>query len=739
MYRNIKVEAEHNELILENEYGDKVIIPANKRRWVQQKMKEGCNGCIDNLVSSLPTVEDYASDGALYPGGIEGFEGELNNENTTPTDPPINVYEKAPRKGARLIYDENDNIIGEETHRMGWGTMDDKFVVTPTLFQDDKGEWYEGDLREGIRRGESWTFDTQEEAEAFAAGSWKQYANDNAVNPIITLPEVTVVPKENRYSEYRKQYIRENPFNINEWVQERFDNPTGRQKIQKINPQKFRQELRQAGIKRRNEEINKAVIERLYNENPQGEMFRGEWIDSFTEKEQQLLLTDPRFQTTIWQDFKQGLEAAAASTPGIAATQILESKDLSVKEKIQLLEQYTDNPVITNLLESFKMLSPLDVPAKAVQSVYKDDYSLGDALAGKKNDAGMIEDIVTNPLNLLNGGMFGTGVKKGTKIASSIDDVLKNLPKLKTDPVKFDNIEDLIKGITIRDRKNMTIMKEGDKYFKQLNNPESLKRLKEFGDEYGIDLMTAYKKAAERWEYGTNIGKNTRFQVAGEEIFKGNRINAMGTSTLDKEGILYEKLGIKGDLSDNSVNYINIKSDIRDYPTIVWHELSHDINKFIIDSSPKLRQDISDIFVKNLDEVNKEKVLKARKIADSLYKSDFEKSNKDLIKSDKTIEEIIEGEFYYVTRPTETWAFLSTNLRQNLKNTGIIKDYNEILTTAKLEQAIKNENTVFSRFEPYIKDKNKFIELFNKMTLAIAPAALFLQSQQGSEPDNKKQ
>jgi hypothetical protein len=430
MLNNVKVEAEHNELILENEYGDKVIIPANKRRWVQQKMKEGCNGCIDNLVSSLPTVEDYASDGALYPGGVEGFEGELNNENTTPTDPPINVYEKAPRKGARLIYDENDNIIGEETHRMGWGTMDDKFVVTPTLFQDDKGEWYEGDLREGVRRGESWTFDTQEEAEAFAAGSWKQYANDNAVNPITTLPEITVVPKENRYSEYRKQYIRENPFNINEWVQERFDNPTGRQKIQKINPQKFRQELRQAGIKRRNEEINKAVIERLYNENPQGEMSRGEWIDSFTEKEQQLLLTDPRFQTTLWQDLSQGLKAAAASTPGIAATQILESKDLSVKEKIQLLEQYTDNPVITNLLESFKMLSPLEVPAKAVQSVYKDDYSLGDALAGKKNNAGMIEDVATDPLNLVGAGIFSKlsksnkiidAVKAGSKLDELVD------------------------------------------------------------------------------------------------------------------------------------------------------------------------------------------------------------------------------------------------------------------------------------------------------------------------------
>jgi len=53
-----------------------------------------------------------------------------------------------------------------------------------------------------------------------------------------------------------------------------------------------------------------------------------------------------------------------------------------------------------------------------------------------------------------------------------------------------------------------------------------------------------------------------------------------------------------------------------------------------------------------------------------------------------------------------------------------------LLTPEKLEQAIKNGNTVFSRFEPYIKDKEAFIKLFNKMTLSIAPAALYLQSQQ---------
>jgi len=65
MFKNIKVEAEHNEMILENSHGDKVIIPANKRTWVKRQLIRGCHGCIDNLVSSLPVLADYAEDGTL--------------------------------------------------------------------------------------------------------------------------------------------------------------------------------------------------------------------------------------------------------------------------------------------------------------------------------------------------------------------------------------------------------------------------------------------------------------------------------------------------------------------------------------------------------------------------------------------------------------------------------------------------------------------------------------------------
>ena len=67
MFKNISIEAEHNELILENSHGDKVIIPANKRNWVKQKLSEGCHSCIDSLVETLPVASQYAQDGSWFP------------------------------------------------------------------------------------------------------------------------------------------------------------------------------------------------------------------------------------------------------------------------------------------------------------------------------------------------------------------------------------------------------------------------------------------------------------------------------------------------------------------------------------------------------------------------------------------------------------------------------------------------------------------------------------------------
>ena len=67
MDKGMKIEVEDRELFLVNEAGDKVIIPQDKAAWVKEKLKEGCHGCIDKLVETLPVMEDYADDGSLFP------------------------------------------------------------------------------------------------------------------------------------------------------------------------------------------------------------------------------------------------------------------------------------------------------------------------------------------------------------------------------------------------------------------------------------------------------------------------------------------------------------------------------------------------------------------------------------------------------------------------------------------------------------------------------------------------
>jgi len=74
------VEVEGGEIGLKNSHGDIVIIPKNKANWVKQKLSEGCHGCIDSLVESLPSMKDYAEDGGILPSW-EKVKSTLNPYN----------------------------------------------------------------------------------------------------------------------------------------------------------------------------------------------------------------------------------------------------------------------------------------------------------------------------------------------------------------------------------------------------------------------------------------------------------------------------------------------------------------------------------------------------------------------------------------------------------------------------------------------------------------------------------
>ena len=165
MKQNINIEAEGNELVLKNKAGDYVIIPKKYRLEVQDMIKEGCHGCIDKLVETLPVMEDYAQDGSLYP---------------------------------------------EEP------------VINPN-------------------------------------------------NPI-ELHEITVKAEAPTYIKYKQAWEKENPFDINKYVEDRFNNPVGREAIKRINEKAWKETLRQEGLKKRQTELDEATkMGLLYQRfNPQG-------------------------------------------------------------------------------------------------------------------------------------------------------------------------------------------------------------------------------------------------------------------------------------------------------------------------------------------------------------------------------------------------------------------------------------------------------------------------------------
>lgn len=694
MKYNIDVNVEDGEIAIRNSHGDLAIIPKDKRDWVKQKLSEGCHDCIDSLVETLPVASQYAQDGSVYPPNTKVKVSHNNQIKEYDISSP--EYRDLYNSGKLMSYDKTT----------------DTYSATPlkeVTITAEAPQWLKDKRRYEFEFTKDMFIDKNMPKFSRAMG-----VSANNMHP-------------NNVKEYDNI--------INDKVAE--------------------------SILKRNLKVGTSANDRL------------KWYNSLSEKEREIVnnsYSADKFSPAV----RAYMESQSNEAKKYGILETFRDADKLAQSVEGTPERFRIFPNAENNYENYvNPLMWIGDMAKGLGNVSKDikeeNYLkaagsvasplLGGALGGLgakttgqfiKNTflplGGLEENIVKGGKNLVGAGLVGKlskadkvidAVKVGTKMANKTDDVLKNLPKLEQIPVDYNKIEDLIKNFTAKsdiDKKNSLIMKEGNKYFKELNNSESLKRLKEFGEEYNIDLLDAYKKAEKRWDYNTSIGKHNKFQVAGDEVFKDDIVDAMGVSTLDPEGLMKTFLSkdknVSKDLSENSINYINKKTDIRDYHTVVWHELSHDINKQIIGSSSKLQKEIGEIFIDDLSKLSNENILNAKNKANDLYKSNFEKSNTGRFRNNKTVDEIAKDEFNYITEPTETWAFLSTNLRQDLKNTGLIKDYNQTLTSEILEQAIKNNNTVFSRFEPYIKDKDRFIKLFNKMTLSIAPAALYLQSQQ---------
>jgi hypothetical protein len=259
-------------------------------------------------------------------------------------------------------------------------------------------------------------------------------SQDDFVYDAGTLNEVTITEEAPQWLKYRREYVKNNPFNIDEYVENRVNNPVGREKIKIIDTEKWKKELRQEGLETRYNSAMDYVAGELIRNKPQGNLSRAEWLDGMTAKEEEIIKRNPEYTSSLWQDTKRGLISATEITSAQTFGNILNSPDYTTREKQQMIEEYKDHPIMSKLGDAAKILSPLTVPSKMVQSAYKDGYSFTDALKGKKNDAGIVEDIFTDPLNLVGVGLMGKlskadkvidGTKVGSKVLGKTDDIVK--------------------------------------------------------------------------------------------------------------------------------------------------------------------------------------------------------------------------------------------------------------------------------------------------------------------------
>lgn len=314
MYKNIKVEAEHNELILENSNGDKVIIPANKRNWVKQKLSEGCHNCIDSLVETLPVASQYAQDGSVYPPNKKvkvNQDGQIKEYDISSPE-----YKDLYNSGKLMSYDKNSNT----------------YISTPL----------------------------KEVAITAEAPQWLKY-------------------KRKYESQYTKDwYIDNNMPKFSRSMGVSADN------------------MHPNNVKEYDSYINDKVVEDIFKSKPTFDEDysndRLKTLQGFSQKELELIKNSSyasKIEPSIWSKFEQGL----LSVGNMGSPVQFKNPSLSQEEA-----KKEDNPL--------NILQPLNIAPKMVQSAYKDDYSFTDALKGKQNNAGIGEDILTDPLNLVGLGIW---------------------------------------------------------------------------------------------------------------------------------------------------------------------------------------------------------------------------------------------------------------------------------------------------------------------------------------------
>lgn len=628
MYKNIKVEAEHNELILENSHGDKVIIPANKRNWVKQKLLEGCHNCIDSLVETLPVASQYAGDGSVYPPNTKVKVNENNQIKEYDISSP--EYKNLYNSGKLMSYDKNS----------------DTYTAAP--------------LKEVVVTAEA-----------------PQWLKD----------------KRKYESQYTKDWYIDNNM-------PKFSRSMG-VSANNMHPN---------NVKEYDTYINDKVVEDIFKRRPTFDTDysndRLKTLQGFSQKELELIKNSKyasKIEPSIWSKFEQGL----LSVGNMGSPVQFKNPSLSQEEA-----KREDNPL--------NILQPLSIPSKIVQTTYKKDYSFKDALKGKQNNAGIGEDIITDPLNLVGLGIWSK-LSKANKFAKLEDayQAVKGLSKEEAISKLENAMQNSNKYITQEQKVNRILAKKD--LIKDATSKRNKLSLEEQLNPFKVE-DTGLGKIEENI---INVTKDKYNPGMSYESFE----NAAKTWASKRNDELAGTMDNLGKASHN--NYWGISKDFKGIPedADIIRKIAYE--KFYKSATPEQRIIIEN-HIKN-HELDHFLYKQSRKEYDDLIKAfnpdDFGFNKKYLIGKKSSIagDEIrarmgqLMDYFQFKVNPK------TGQVEDILGNTKFTKEHldyaiNNYIKDTKLDNSM-------SDFFKGIANKDLFVKMMNNRALSIIPIYLYLSNQ----------
>ena len=348
------------------------------------------------------------------------------------------------------------------------------------------------------------------------------YPEEPSINPNnpIKLPEVTITAEAPTYIKYRRAWAKENPFDIDKYVEDRFNNPIGREAIKRINEKAWRENLRQEGLKKRQAELDEATkMGLLYQRfNPQGK----DDMPIADEQFQKRYGTSPhRYRYDNDSEYRKYYDQQArnaTSTIDYPSTD-LRRKDVVAPNDMWMYPNLTGETkkamtdFSNEVIETALPIPGLDAMGK-IPSVFKAGKNLikpVSKIVGKTDDA----------------------IKAGSKVVDKVDDITENLKHLeyaKNYYSKYgynipENLAEIAKNSKLTDETIQGLVNQHNTFVRGVStnwdeiakkNPKILRHL----EKKGIDYINNPQAAAEYMS--THVPIQTGYGRAGlnENVFR---------------------------------------------------------------------------------------------------------------------------------------------------------------------------------------------------------------------------